>query len=73
VNIQATLYCEREGHKAIIIGKQGVMLKRIGQTARHDIEKMLGTKVFLELWVKVKKNWRDSTAHLRNFGYNDLQ
>ncbi|MCL2187904.1 MAG: GTPase Era [Defluviitaleaceae bacterium] len=69
VNIGATLYCERESHKAIIIGKQGAMLKRIGQTARKDIEALLGTQVFLELWVKVKKNWRDSDFLLKNFGF----
>jgi len=69
VSIGATLYCERDSHKAIIIGKQGTMLKRIGATARKDIELLLGSPVFLELWVKVKKNWRDSDFLLRNFGF----
>jgi GTP-binding protein Era len=69
VSIGATLYCERDSHKAIIIGKQGTKLKRIGQTARHDIEVLLGSPVFLELWVKVKKNWRDSDFLLKNFGF----
>ncbi|MCL2605104.1 MAG: GTPase Era [Defluviitaleaceae bacterium] len=72
VTIEATLYCERDSHKAIIIGKQGAMLKKIGQTARRDIEALLGSPVFLELWVKVKKNWRDSDFLLKNFGYNEL-
>jgi len=69
VSIGATLYCERDSHKAIIIGKQGAMLKRIGATARKDIETLVGSPVFLELWVKVKKNWRDSDFLLRNFGF----
>jgi len=69
VSIDATLYCERDSHKAIIIGKQGAMLKRIGATARKDIERLVGSPVFLELWVKVKKNWRDSDFLLRNFGF----
>lgn len=73
VDIEATLFCERDSHKAIIIGKGGEMLKRIGSTARRDVERLLGSPIYLQLWVKVKKNWRDSTAHLRNFGYNDLQ
>jgi len=72
VSIDATLYCERDSHKAILIGKQGAMLKKIGQTARRDIEALLGSPVFLELWVKVKKNWRDNDFLIRNFGYNDL-
>ena len=69
VSIGATIYCERDSHKAIIIGKQGAMLKRIGATARKDIERLVGSPVFLELWVKVKKNWRDSDFLLRNFGF----
>jgi GTP-binding protein Era len=72
ISIGATLYCEKDSHKAIIIGKQGAMLKRIGQTARHDIEVLLGSPVFLDLWVKVKKNWRDNDFLLKNFGYNDV-
>jgi len=70
VDISANIYCERDSHKAIIIGKQGAMLKRIGAAARRDIEVFLGFRVFMELWVKVKKNWRDSDFLLRNFGYN---
>ena len=70
VDLGANIYCERDSHKAIIIGKQGAMLKRIGAAARHDIEALLGFKVYLELWVKVKKNWRDSDFLLKNFGYN---
>jgi len=69
VDIGATIFCEKEGHKAIIIGKQGAMLKRIGAAARRDMEAFLGYKVFMELWVKVKKNWRDSDFLLKNFGY----
>lgn len=70
VDLGANIYCERDSHKAIIIGKQGAMLKRIGAAARRDIEMLLGFKLFMELWVKVKKNWRDSDFLLRNFGYN---
>ena len=69
--IQATIICERESHKGIIIGKQGSMLKKIGSTARYEIEKMLGKKVNLQLWVKVKKDWRDSDFMIKNFGYRD--
>lgn len=69
VNIEATLYCERESHKGIIIGKGGRMLKKIGTLSREDIEKMLEKKVNLNLWVKVKKDWRDSDFLLKNFGY----
>ncbi len=71
VEINATIYCEKKSHKGIIIGKQGAKLKQIGQLAREDIEKMLGTKVFLELWVKVKEGWRDNEYQLRNFGYEE--
>ena len=67
----ATIYCEREGHKGIIIGKNGAMLRKIGEMARTDIEAFMGTKVFLQTWVKVKENWRDSMAQLRNFGYSE--
>ena len=70
IDIDATIVCERNSHKGIIIGKQGSMLKEIGSTARFDIERLLGSKVYLQLWVKVKKNWRDSDYLLRNFGYN---
>ena len=69
-DIEATIVCERESHKGIIIGKQGAMLKRIGSKARPEIEDMLGCKVNLQLWVKVRKDWRDSDFLLKNFGYN---
>lgn len=69
--IHATINCERKTHKGIIIGKNGDMLKRIGSMAREDIEKMLGKKVYLELWVKVKNDWRNSDFLIKNFGYND--
>ena len=71
VEIDATIFCEKDSHKGIIIGKHGAMLKKIGELARTDIESFLGTKVFLQTWVKVKENWRDSMAQLRNFGYNN--
>ena len=71
VDVGATIFCEREGHKAIIIGKKGEMLKKIGSAARRDIERLLGSPIFLEIWVKVKKNWRDSDFLLKNFGYNE--
>ena len=70
VDIDATIICERDSHKGIIIGKQGVMLKKIGSTARYEIERMLDCKANLQLWVKVKKDWRDSDFLIRNFGYN---
>lgn len=69
VDIDATIICERDSHKGIIIGKQGAMLKKIGSTARFEIERMLDCKVNLQLWVKVKKDWRDSDFLIRNFGY----
>ena len=69
-NIDATIICERDSHKGIIIGKQGSMLKKIGSQARRDIEDMLECQVNLQLWVKVKKDWRDSDFLLKNFGYN---
>ena len=68
-DIDATIICERDSHKGIIIGKQGAMLKKIGTNARFEIEKMLDTKVNLKLWVKVKKDWRDSDFLIQNFGY----
>ena len=68
-DISAVIYCEKKSHKGIIIGKNGAMLKRVGQLARRDIEDMLDCKVFLELWVKVKEDWRNSAGTLRNFGY----
>lgn len=69
ININATIYCEKDSHKAIIIGKGGQMLKKIGQTARIEIERFLGSNVYLELWVKVKKDWRDSDSILKSLGY----
>ena len=69
--IGAVIYCERKSHKGIIIGKQGKKLKGIGKAARMEIEALIGTKVFLELWVKVKENWRDSDFALSNFGYKE--
>jgi GTP-binding protein Era len=71
VEIDATIYCEKDSHKGIIIGKGGAMLKKIGALAREDMEDFLGTKVFLQTWVKVKENWRDSVSQLRNFGFHD--
>ena len=68
-DIDATIICERDSHKGIIIGKQGAMLKQIGTNARYEIEKMLEAKVNLKLWVKVKKDWRDSDFLIQNFGY----
>lgn len=70
IHIQATIMVERDSQKGIVIGKQGSMLKKIGTMARRDIELMLGDKVFLETWVKVKKNWRDKKLDLADFGYN---
>ena len=70
VDIDATIICERDSHKGIIIGKQGSMLKKIGTDARQDIEDFLQCKVNLKLWVKVKKDWRDSDFLLKNFGYD---
>ncbi len=70
VDIHATIYCERKSHKGIIIGKGGRKLKGIGKSAREDIEKLLGSKVYLELWVKVKEDWRNSESTLRTFGYD---
>ena len=69
VFIEATIVCERDSHKGIIIGKGGQMLKKIGSLARADIEKMLGKQVQLKIWIKVKKDWRDSDFLLKNFGF----
>ncbi len=69
--IGAVIYCERKSHKGIIIGKEGKKLKGIGKSARLEIEALLGTKVFLEIWVKVKENWRDSDFALNHFGYHN--
>lgn len=71
IDMDVTIFCEKASHKGIIIGKQGSMLKKIGEMARQDIEAFMGTKVFLQTWVKVKENWRDSQAQLRNFGYSE--
>ena len=70
VDIEATIVCERDSHKGIIIGKQGSMLKKIGSMARPEIEELVENQVNLQLWVKVKKDWRDSDYLLKNFGYN---
>ena len=69
VEAEATIYCEKNSHKGIIIGKGGAMLKKASTLARQDMEKFMGTKVFLKTWVKVKENWRDNSAAIQNFGY----
>jgi len=69
IDVDATIYCEKKSHKGMIIGKNGAMLKKIGQSSREDIETFMGTKVFLQTWVKVKENWRDSQTMMKNFGY----
>ena len=69
IDIDATIYCEKASHKGIIIGKQGAMLKKISTMARTDCEHFMGTKVYLQTWVKVKENWRDSDFLIRNLGY----
>ena len=71
VDIEATIFCERDSHKGIIIGKNGAMLKKIGSMARRDIEELLERQANLQLWVKVKKDWRDSDFLLKNFGYQE--
>ena len=71
IDMDVTIQCEKESHKGIIINKRGAMLKKIGELARQDIERFMGTKVYLQTWVKVKENWRDSAAQLRNFGFTD--
>ena len=71
IDVEATIYCEKASHKGIIIGKGGAMLKKVGELARQDIERFMGTKVYLQTWVKVKENWRDSQAQLRNFGFRE--
>ena len=73
VDVEAIIYCEKASHKGIIIGKQGAMLKKISSMARHDMEKFMGTKVFLETWVKVKENWRENANYVRSFGYDERQ
>ena len=71
LDIDATIYCEKASHKGILIGKNGAMLRKIGSEAREDMEAFLGAKVFLQTWIKVKENWRDSDVMLRNFGYRN--
>lgn len=71
IDLDATIYCEKQSHKGIIIGKNGEMLKKVGELARRDIERFMGTKVFLQTWVKVKENWRDSQGMISNFGYKN--
>ena len=71
VDVDATIYCEKASHKGIIIGKGGAMLKKISTMARTDCEKFMGTKVYLQTWIKVKENWRDSEFLIRNFGYTE--
>ena len=70
IKVRADIYCERASHKGIIIGKNGETLKRIGSYAREDLERFFGVKVYINLWVKVKEKWRDSTLNLNNLGYN---
>lgn len=71
VDVDATIYCEKASHKGIIIGKQGAMLKKVSSLARRDMEKFMGTKVYLQTWVKVKENWRDNVSAVRSLGYQD--
>ena len=71
IECDATIYCEKNSHKGIIIGKGGAMLKKVSSSARRDMEKFMGTKVFLQTWVKVKENWRDNPAAIQNFGYRN--
>ena len=71
IDLDATIYCEKASHKGIIIGKNGAMLKKISTLARQDVEAFMGTKVFLETWVKVKENWRDNLNFIHNVGYKD--
>ena len=71
LDLEVTIYCEKDSHKGIIIGKKCAMLKKIDEQARQEIESFMGTKVYLQTWVKVKENWRDSMAQLRNFGFTE--
>ena len=71
IDLDVTIYCEKASHKGIIIGRGGEMLKRISSAARRDIEKFMGTKVYMETWVKVKENWRDNPNFIRSQGYNE--
>lgn len=70
IDVDVTIYCERKSHKAIIIGKNGKKIKGVGKSSREEIERLLGSKVYMEIWVKVKKDWRDKENMLRNFGYD---
>ena len=72
-HISAVIYCERKTHKGIIIGKNGAMLKKVGASARPEIEALLDCRVFLQLWVKVKEDWRNNPAQIRNFGYSEVR
>lgn len=69
IEVEATIYCEKNSHKGIIIGKGGAMLKKVSTLARQDMERFMGTRVYLQTWVKVKENWRDNPAAIQNFGY----
>ncbi|MCM3358401.1 MAG: GTPase Era [Psychrobacillus sp.] len=71
IRVMATIIVERDSQKGIVIGKRGALLKEVGTRARHDIEMLLGTKVFLELWVKVQKDWRNKSAHLKDYGFRE--
>ena len=71
IRVQATIMVERDSQKGIVIGKQGSLLKQVGTQARKDIEMLLGSKVYLELWVKVQKDWRNKQTQLRDFGYRE--
>ena len=73
MDIEATIVCERDSHKGIIIGKGGAMLKRIGSAARREIEDLMDTQVNLQIWVKVRKEWRDSELYMKNYGYNEKE
>ena len=73
IEVEATIYCEKSSHKGIIIGKSGSMLKKVSTMARQDMERFMGTKVFLQTWVKVKENWRDNPSAIQNFGYRREQ
>jgi len=71
IDLDATIYCERDSHKGIVIGKRGATLKEIGSQARRDLERLFGAKINLQLWVRVKKNWRDSDFYIKSFGYDN--
>ena len=73
IEVEATIYCEKSSHKGIIIGKGGAMLKKVSTLARQEMERFMGTKVYLQTWVKVKENWRDNPAAIQNFGYRQEQ